>query len=114
MRRAALFRSLFWLALLVSLALALNPQPPGLGVAVNDKAQHFAAFAILTGLGLLAYAGARLLPLGLALSGFGALIEFLQMIPGLNRSSELLDWVADTAAIVVVLAFMALLRRRPM
>jgi hypothetical protein len=35
---------------------------------------------------------------------FGAVIEMVQAIPGLNRDSELVDWVADTCAAAVVLA----------
>lgn len=112
MRSEMLVRALFWLALIAALALALNPHPPHLPPAFNDKLQHMAAFAGLTALALIAYRRARLIPLGLALSGFGALIEFLQMIPVLHRSSELLDWVADTVAIVAVLAVAALLRGR--
>lgn len=112
MSRETIFRSIFWVALAVALALALNPHPPHLPPALNDKLQHMMLFAGLTGLALVAYPRARLLPLGLALSGFGALIEFLQMIPALHRSAEYLDWVADTGAILAVLALAAMLRWR--
>jgi VanZ family protein len=112
MRSELVVRVIFWLALAVSLAVALNPHPPHMPPAFNDKLQHFALFAGLTILALAAYRQARLVPLGLALSGYGALIEFLQMIPVLHRSSEFLDWVADSVAAVAVLAVAALLRRR--
>lgn len=112
MRRETLFRLLFWIALVVALAMALNPQPPQLPPAVNDKTQHFVLFAGLTVLALAAYPRARWLPLALALTGFGAMIEFLQMIPVLNRSAELMDWVADTAAVLLVLAIAFPFRRR--
>ena len=104
MRRATLFRIVFWAALAVALAAALNPHPPHIPGEPSDKIQHILAFLALTGLSLAAYPGARLLPLALALSGFGALIEFLQMIPALHRSSEVFDWVADTGAVLAVLA----------
>lgn len=112
MRSQVVLRAIFWVALAVSLAVALNPRPPHLPPAFNDKAQHFALFAGLTILAVAAYRQARLVPLGLALSGYGALIEFLQMIPALHRSSELMDWVADSIATIVVLAVAALLGRR--
>ena len=112
MRLEAIFRVIFWIALAVSLAMALYPHPPQLPPAFNDKLQHLTLFAGLTILALIAYPRARLVPLGLALSGFGALIEFLQMIPALHRSSEFLDWVADSGAILAVLAIVALLRLR--
>ena len=112
MRRETVFRVIFWLALAVSLAMALNPHPPHMPPAFNDKMQHFALFAGLTILALFAYRRARLVALGLALSGYGALIEFLQMIPALHRSSEFLDWVADSVATAAVLAVVALLRLR--
>lgn len=112
MRLETLARAGFWVAATVALAMALNPQPPHMPAAFNDKLQHMTLFAGLTVLALGAYPNARRVALGLALSGFGALIEFLQMIPALHRSSEFLDWVADTAAIVAVLALAALLRRR--
>jgi VanZ family protein len=104
MGRATIFRIVFWVALALALAAALNPHPPHIPGEPSDKVEHILAFLTLTGLSLAAYPGARLLPLALALSGFGALIEFLQMIPALHRSSELLDWVADTGAVLAVLA----------
>jgi hypothetical protein len=45
-----------------------------------------------------------LIKLLVGLSMFGAVIEMVQAIPGLNRDSELVDWVADTCAAAVVLA----------
>jgi hypothetical protein len=38
------------------------------------------------------------------LSAFGAIIEVLQAIPALNRDSDPIDWLADTAAAALVLA----------
>lgn len=112
MRRERIFRIVFWLALALALAAALNPQPPRIPGPPSDKIQHILAFLLLTSMALAAYPRARWLPLALALSGFGALIEFLQMIPALHRDAELLDWVADTAAVLFVLAIAWVLRRR--
>ncbi len=47
------------------------------------------------------------------LSLFGALIEVVQAIPALHRDSDVLDWLADTVAVVVVLLIVRWWRRRP-
>lgn len=112
MRRETILRTIFWVGLVVALGFALNPHPPHIPGEPSDKVEHILAFLALTGFAILAYPRARLLPLALAMSGFGALIEFLQMIPALHRSSELLDWVADTAAILSVVVLATFFRRR--
>lgn len=101
----------FWVALLFALVMALLPQPPQLPGQPSDKIQHVIAFLTLTALALAAYP--RRSPLGLAsgLSAFGALIEFLQMIPALNRDAQLMDWVADTGAVLAVITVAVLVRR---
>jgi len=42
----------------------------------------------------------------------GALIEVLQSIPELYRDGQIMDWVADTGAILVTLAIVMLVRKR--
>lgn len=80
--------------------------PPG---GVSDKTAHFIAFGlmVLPALFALRHLAPRLAPaarlaLAVALaSGLGALLEVWQLLfPW--RSSEFLDWVADTAGAVVV------------
>ncbi len=102
----------FWAAMLFGFVMALLPQPVALPGDPSDKVQHIVAFLVLAALASLAYPRARPLKLGLGLSAYGALIEFAQMIPILNRDAELLDWIADTAAAAVVLMLASLLRRR--
>ena len=97
-----MLRALFWAALVISFIIALLPAPPR--VPASDKVQHVVAFALLALLGRIAYPSASKMTLLVGLSAFGALIEAGQSIPMLNRSPELLDWVADTAAVAVVLA----------
>jgi hypothetical protein len=53
------------------------------------------------------------LTLLVGLSAFGALIEFIQMIPALQRDGDVMDWIADTAAAAVILGGLNLLRGRP-
>jgi VanZ family protein len=91
--------------------MAVLPHPPSIPDEPNDKVQHMVAFATLTLLGSWAYRSISPLRLLLGLSLFGALIEIVQDIPVLHRDSELLDWVADTAAVVAVLVILLLVRR---
>ena len=83
--------------------------PPG-----SDKVVHFAFFAVLgflTLLALRARGGLRMVIVVLiAIAAFGAFDEFVQkFIPG--RSMELLDWVADVSGAATGLALATLAMR---
>lgn len=110
-RVTLLARVIFWSAAMFALVMALLPQPPGLPFEPSDKFQHAMAFVVLASLATLAYPKIPSLRIGVALSAFGAAIEFFQMIPALHRDAQLSDWIVDTTAVIVVLAFAALLRR---
>ncbi len=97
------YRAGFWVALVFAFVMALLPQPPQLPGAPSDKVQHVVAFATLAALGATAYRSTSMIRLLLALSVLGALIEFLQAIPALNRDSDPVDWIADTCAAALVL-----------
>ena len=86
-----------------ALVMAILPHPPQLPGEPNDKVQHIIAFATLAALGSLAYPVTPLLRLLAGLSLFGAFIEIVQAIPALHRDSDVVDWIADTAAVLVVL-----------
>jgi hypothetical protein len=73
--------------------------------------QHIIAFATLAMLGSFAYPAQALTGLLLRLSLFGAVIEVVQAIPALHRDSDVLDWLADTAAVAVVLLLVRWWRR---
>jgi hypothetical protein len=92
----------FWLAGAVALAVALGPavEGPQLG---SDKVMHFACFAGLTCLAVWAYGLRRPWLMGVLLSAFGALIEVLQGLPLFGRDADVFDWIADTAAVALVL-----------
>ena len=109
-RRRAL-RAIFWLAGTVAVVVAIWPKPIMVPGAPSHKIQHIMAFLFLTALGSAAYPRGAALKLALGLAGFGALIEIVQSIPALNRDAELLDWIADVAAVAVVLLAVGLWRR---
>jgi VanZ family protein len=92
--------------------MAVLPHPPEVPGEPNDKVQHIAAFVTLTLLGSFAYSATALLQLLVRLSLFGAAIEVVQAIPALHRDSDVWDWVADTAAVSVVLLLVWFFRRR--
>ncbi|WP_206365851.1 hypothetical protein [Sphingomonas naasensis] len=91
--------------------MAVLPHPPQLPGQPIDKVQHILAFTVLTALAVAGWPGAARWRLFLGLSGFGVLIEIVQAIPALHRSADWRDWLADTAAILAVLVFVALVER---
>lgn len=101
----------FWAATVFTFVMAVLPHPPQLPGEPVDKVQHILAFAVLTALACLAWPAASRLRVLLALAGFGALIEIVQAVPMLHRSADWRDWLADTAAILAVLALAAAGRR---
>ena len=110
-RWSSLLRLAFWAAALFAFVMAVLPHPPQVPGAPNDKIQHIIAFVTLAALGAWAYRGWSLLRLAIGLSLFGALIEVVQMIPALHRDSDVLDWIADTAAVMGVLLLVSWWRR---
>lgn len=103
MKVPALSRLLFWGAAIFAFVMAVLPHPPELPGSPSDKIQHIAAFATLGLLGAWSYRGMSRVRLALRLSMFGAFIELVQAIPALHRDSDIRDWLADTAAVAIVL-----------
>ena len=104
-------RAVFWAAACFAFAMAVLPHPPEVPGHPNDKVEHVFAFATLALLGVFAYPRALFARLLIGLSLFGALIEVVQAIPMLQRDSDIWDWVADTAAVAVVLTLVWWRRR---
>ena len=100
---ARLTRGLSFAAALFALVMALLPHPPHIPGNPSDKIQHVAAFATLGLLGVFAFPRLSALWLIASLSLFGAFIEIAQAIPVLHRDSDPLDWLADTAACLLVI-----------
>jgi len=110
-QRLVAWRLLLSLTLSVAVVMALLPAPPALPIGgIGDKWAHALTFATLTLLAGLAYPETPPNRIGERLSFLGALIEIFQSIPALNRDCDILDWLADTAAIIVVLTVIAFLR----
>jgi len=105
-------RAIFWAATAFAFVMAVLPHPPQVPGAPNDKVQHIVAFATLSVLGAFAYPRTALVKLLAGLSLFGAFIEVVQAIPALHRDSDVLDWLADTAAVTVVLLLVRWWRSR--
>jgi VanZ family protein len=96
-------RLTFWAAAAFAFAMAILPHPPEVPGHPSDKVQHVAAFATLALLGSFAYPATTFGKLLVRLSLFGAAIEVVQAIPALHRDSDVLDWLADTVAVSLVL-----------
>jgi hypothetical protein len=94
----------FWLALVFAVVMAVLPHPPRLPGEPSDKFQHILAFATLAVLAVLAYPGVPKLKIAGGLFLLGAGIEVVQMIPSLHRDAEWLDLLADSGAVLVMLA----------
>ena len=105
-------RAVFWAAAVFAFVMAVLPQPPELPGEPGDKIQHIVAFATLAILGSFAFPRTALLQLLLRLSLFGAAIEVVQAFPALHRDSDPLDWIADTAAVAVILLIVRWVRSR--
>jgi hypothetical protein len=98
----------FFAALLFTFYSAVIPPQKAVQLVPWDKAEHFIAFYALTGLAAAAFPRRPLLLVAALLSGFGALIEFVQGLPIVHRDRDFWDWVADTLAILAALAPMLL------
>ena len=112
-RRTTLLRVTFWAGAAVALVMAVRPHPPQLPGEASDQVQHIAAFLTLGALGSFAYPKANPVYLGASLSLFGAVIEILQLIPALHRDGDPIDWMADTAAVALVIVLFRRLIRGP-
>jgi hypothetical protein len=98
----------FFSALVFTFYSAVIPPQRALHLVPWDKAEHFIAFYALTGLAVAAFPKRNLFVIAALLSGFGALIEYVQGLSIVHRDRDFWDWVADTIAICAALAPMLL------
>lgn len=104
-------RAIFAVALVGTLIAATLPGTYAPTLGASDKINHMAAFVVLSALAAWAWPRAKLPAIAIAMSAFGALIELIQALPFIGRDAEVADWVADTAALAVTLAVVAIVRR---
>jgi hypothetical protein len=102
-------RLVFFAALIFTFYSAVVPPSHALQLTPWDKATHFIAFYVLSGLAAAAFPKQNLFVAAASLSAFGALIEVVQGLPMVHRDRDFWDWVADTIAITCALAPMLLL-----
>lgn len=105
-------RALFWLTVIFICVSAGLPAAHAPHLFPWDKAEHFAAFFVLTSLAAAAYPRAPLVLVALWLSLLGCAIELAQALPVIHRDCDIGDWVADAAAIAAALLPMMLDRWR--
>ena len=110
-RLTAFAKPLFWAALLFAYVVAVMPAADAPQIASNDKVEHMIAFFTLAVLGRLAYPATPWMRTWALLAGFGALIEFTQMIPTLHRDGNVADWIADVIALSAGIVLVALAAR---
>ena len=105
-------RIVFYLAALFATVMALLPHPPHLPFDyLGDKIHHMAAFGTLAVLARVGFPAASNRLILERLSFFGAMIEVAQSIPALHRDCDILDWAADTGAVIVALALCLAVQR---
>lgn len=94
----------FWATLLFTYIAAILPGDEAPTLGSTDKVNHVMAFLTLSGLVVLAYPRRPAWFAGIALSLFGAFIEVSQAVPFIHRDADVMDWIADTGAVIVGLA----------
>lgn len=102
----------FAAALIFTFVSAVEPPAQAVSLVPWDKAEHFIAFYGLTGLAAAAFPRRHILLIAALLSGFGALIEFVQGLSFVHRDRDFWDWVADSLAIAAALSPMLLVPLR--
>jgi hypothetical protein len=103
----------FSVALSFTLFKAFAPaRQGGGGLFPWDKADHFSAFFVLTGLAVVALPRQPLWRIAAGIATVGALIEVIQGLPFVNRDCDFWDWVAELCAISAVYAVILAARLR--
>lgn len=99
-RYRRLWLAIGWGLVLAVIWVSLTPKPPDVGIRINDKLSHLAAYAVLMGWFCQLYwqRSARLRN-GLLLVAMGIALEVLQGL-GQHRMFEYADMLANTLGVV--------------
>ena len=103
-----LARGMFALATAFVLYAAFAPPSDAPSLVPWDKANHFIAFYVLTGLAAASFPRTGWILLAAGLLALGGAIELVQALPFVGRDGAVGDWVADGAGIAAVLGPLAL------
>lgn len=104
-----LYKYLFWIALVAIVLLSLLPlSVPQLSVfSWQDKLHHFVAYGVLCYLAIRAFGHHySVLQIGLALAGFGLLVELVQSQTG-HRLGDIYDLIANVGGILTVVLLLS-------
>ena len=100
------------IALAYTLYEAFKPASDGGGLFPWDKADHFSAFFVLTGLTMVALPRQPLWRIAVGMSVMGAAIELIQGLPFVGRDCDFWDWMAEMVAVAAVYAVILAARMR--
>lgn len=113
-RWAAALLVAYWVVLFVSTHTPADRLPGEPPFPHADKVVHLCGYAVLAFVAAAAWTWRRTLylrdylVLALGMSCYGIFDELSQMIPGIHRNADVLDWAADTAgAVFGLVAFAA-------
>jgi VanZ family protein len=103
-RPLTLLRVVFTAAMVAAFVVAISPLAIESGVDNGDKVAHVLAFYGLTILAAVSFPKSNIVIIAIGMSAFGALIEIVQGLSFIGRDRDVLDWIADTAAVIAALA----------
>ncbi|MET1756810.1 hypothetical protein ABVV53_15295 [Novosphingobium sp. RD2P27] len=114
MSLASMIRVALWLAVALTLFLALSPGPAG-EIISDGTTRHILAFLVLPWLLMAAYPRLSLWWVFAAHAVFGGVIELAQLIMAVGRHGSWLDWMLDlvttATAIAIAIAVRHIVRR---
>ena len=102
----------FATAIIAAFIVAISPLAIDNGVDNGDKIAHILAFYGLTVFAAVSFPKSNVVIIAIGMSAFGALIEIVQGLSFIGRDRDVVDWIADTAAVVAALAPLLVARFR--
>ena len=91
------------MALLIMSYLGTIPTEPSDAPKYFDKVLHFGAFAVLTGLAILALPRTKLWPLIIGVTFYGVALEIVQGMMSLGRTASPFDVLANIAGTIFII-----------
>lgn len=107
-----IWRGIVVMTILVVVVVMAVASFPGWALQDFDAALHFAAFAVITGLTVLALPRVALSHIFVGLATLGGVTELLQFLPGIRRQPDWIDFAFNVFGITIMLVVVAMWRRR--